>query len=139
MTRPSTQAVREYFLLAAARDTSRALGEADRTAVADALALARQQADSADALWTLGHTAEGLRLAVTAFDTTLSAARRFARALTEGAPELTAIPRLVALAAMGAFLYAVLIYVVDRTTLGDIYGQLRQLRGGAGEGGGLGV
>jgi hypothetical protein len=65
--------VREYFFLKDALELSTRMGEARRTAVAKGLGVARQRAEAADALWSNGHTAEGLRMAVDAFGATLAA------------------------------------------------------------------
>ncbi|MFK7987757.1 MAG: discoidin domain-containing protein [Sandaracinaceae bacterium] len=83
MARPHkpARAIREYFLLSEARATSRRLSEAQREAVARQLGLARQRSDAADALWTLGHTAEGLRLAAESLERTVAAADQMGAAL----------------------------------------------------------
>ncbi|MAT25240.1 MAG: hypothetical protein CMN29_09815 [Sandaracinus sp.] len=66
--------VREYYLLSDAAEDARRRPAAERDAVAAALALGRQRADAAEALWSNGHAAEGLRLAVDALEQTLDAA-----------------------------------------------------------------
>lgn len=66
--------IREYFLLSDAAATAKATPEDVRARIARELAVGRQRAEAADALWSNGHTAEGLRLSVSAFQATLEAA-----------------------------------------------------------------
>ncbi|HJL16594.1 MAG TPA: hypothetical protein RMH99_13105 [Sandaracinaceae bacterium LLY-WYZ-13_1] len=65
--------IKEYFLLADARATAKRIPEDARAGLARKLGIGRQRAEAADALWSNGHTAEGLRLAAEAFETTLEA------------------------------------------------------------------
>ncbi len=74
-------AIREYFLLSDARATAKLVPEDARVALDRQLALGRQRAEAADALWSNGHVAEGLRLAADAFDATLAAVAPFADAV----------------------------------------------------------
>lgn len=62
--------VSEFFLLRAADQTAKRTPEDRRLEVLRELSLGRQRAEAADALWTNGHTAEGLRLAAEAFRAT---------------------------------------------------------------------
>jgi hypothetical protein len=73
--------VGEYFTLSDAGQTQAKLGETARKAMDQALSLGRQRADAAESLWSNGHTAEGLRLAVKALRDTLEAAPSYASAL----------------------------------------------------------
>lgn len=77
--------VAEYFTLREARTVASRIPEHARKDLADALAVGRQKAEAAEALWSNGHTAEGLRLAVEGLDATLEAAPRHARALAPAA------------------------------------------------------
>ncbi|HEY8432294.1 MAG TPA: discoidin domain-containing protein [Sandaracinaceae bacterium] len=70
-------AIREYFLLSDARATAKLVPEDARAALDRQLTLGRQRAEAADALWSNGHVAEGLRLAADAFDATIAAVGRF--------------------------------------------------------------
>ena len=63
--------IREYFFLSDARATAKLVPEHARTALHDKLARGRQRSEAADALWSNGHGAEGLRLASQAFEATL--------------------------------------------------------------------
>lgn len=71
----------EYFTLSAARAAQAKLGEPARKAMDQALSLGRQRADAAESLWSNGHTAEALRLAVRALEDTLGAAPAYAKAM----------------------------------------------------------
>jgi len=64
--------IAEFFWLSAARATTERLSEADRGQLRRGLAIGRQRAEAAEALWSNGHSAEGLRLAREAFEATLS-------------------------------------------------------------------
>ena len=75
----------EYFTLSAARAAQSKLGEPARKAMDQALGLGRQRADAAESLWSNGHTAEALRLAVRALEDSLAAAPEYARAMGLGA------------------------------------------------------
>ncbi len=66
--------VKEWFLLKQAAEEAKGRPASAREAVAEGLALGRQRADAAEALWSNGHAAEGLRLAVDALECTLGAA-----------------------------------------------------------------
>lgn len=77
----------EYFTLKAAAATQARLGEPARKAIEGALALGRQRAEGAEALWSNGHTAEALRLAVQALLETVKAAPAYGGALGIGADE----------------------------------------------------
>ncbi|MBX3247905.1 MAG: hypothetical protein KF901_12060 [Myxococcales bacterium] len=68
--------LRELFLLTQVAEEARQRPAARREAVGQALGLGRQRADAAEALWSNGHAAEGLRLAVDALERTLEAAER---------------------------------------------------------------
>ena len=72
----------EFFTLARAGAQLGRLGEPGRKQVAGVLALGRQRAEAAETLWSNGHTAEALRLAFGALDSTLDAATTFADALS---------------------------------------------------------
>jgi len=63
----------EYFLLRDARAEALRTPDAARVAVSRALSLGRQKGEAADALWSNGHAAEGLRLAVDALHAVLDA------------------------------------------------------------------
>ncbi len=80
--------IREYFFLSDARATAKLVPEHARTALHDKLALGRQRSEAADALWSNGHVAEGLRLASQAFEATLEAVAPF-----EGAVRPAQAPR----------------------------------------------
>src|SRR5688500_3756624 len=67
------QAIAEYFTLRRARALESKIGDDVRKPLADALALGRQRAEAAEVLWSSGHLAEGLRLALEALDTTVGA------------------------------------------------------------------
>ncbi|AKF05894.1 hypothetical protein [Sandaracinus amylolyticus] len=79
-TSPLTSLI-EYFTLRRDGELVARVDERARRAIADALALGRQRSDAADTLWANGHTAEGLRLAGSALDATLTAAPTLARSL----------------------------------------------------------
>lgn len=79
-TSTPTGGIKEYFLLADARATAKRIPEDARTGLARKLGIGRQRAEAADALWSNGHTAEGLRLAAEAFEATLEAVPEFAEA-----------------------------------------------------------
>ncbi len=81
--------VREYFLLSDARATSKTVPEDARAQLQKRLALGRQRAEAADALWSTGHVAEGLRLAGDAFAATLGAVEPFEDAIAPSAPRRT--------------------------------------------------
>lgn len=78
----------EYFTLSGAQKEQAKLGEPARKAMDRALSLGRQRADAAESLWSNGHTAEGLRIAVAALRDTLAAAPEYGRAMgvAEAAP-----------------------------------------------------
>lgn len=78
--------VAEYFTLREATSTAARIPEAGRTEIARALALGRQKAEAAEALWSNGHAAEGLRLAVDALRTTLDAAPSYAAVVAAPPP-----------------------------------------------------
>ncbi|MGF1466292.1 MAG: discoidin domain-containing protein [Sandaracinaceae bacterium] len=67
----------EYFLLADAEARAARLSAELRDRLDRALRLGRQRAVAADALWSNGHTAEGLRLAVDALAASLEGASAF--------------------------------------------------------------
>lgn len=71
------QALREFFLLDNALRTVDTVPEARRSEVADALRLARQQGEAGEALWTAGHTAEGLKLSLDALGEGVRAVEAF--------------------------------------------------------------
>lgn len=73
--------IREYFFLNDARATAKLVPEDARASLHDKLALGRQRSEAADALWSNGHVAEGLRLASDAFEATLAAIDSFEGAL----------------------------------------------------------
>ncbi|MCB9596238.1 MAG: hypothetical protein H6719_26180 [Sandaracinaceae bacterium] len=58
--------LKEYFLLSNAQATAKRVPEDARTALARTLGVAKGRAEAAERLWSNGHTAEGLRLAVDA-------------------------------------------------------------------------
>lgn len=72
--------VAEYFTLREASTAASRIPEHARKDIAHALAVGRQKAEAAEALWSNGHTAEGLRLAVEGLHATLEAAPLYARA-----------------------------------------------------------
>lgn len=73
--------IAEYFLLQGASATAARIPDTGRKEIADALLVGRQKAEAAEALWSNGHAAEGLRLAVEALISTLDAAPKYGRAL----------------------------------------------------------
>ena len=79
----------EYFLLSDAQAAAKRVPEDARVDIARTLGVAKRRAEAAERLWSNGHTAEGLRLAVAAFALTLEALPRFAGstggALVDGA------------------------------------------------------
>ncbi|MFK7987751.1 MAG: discoidin domain-containing protein [Sandaracinaceae bacterium] len=77
--------LREYFLLTDATATAKRIPEGVRKSLERQLRVARQRAEAADALWSNGHNAEGLRLAADAFRSTLGVASDFSAALGLGA------------------------------------------------------
>lgn len=82
----------EYFSLRRALEVHHALDGAARKRIADALAIGRQKADAAEALWSNGHAAEGLRLAVASLEATVAALPAYAHGMRlavspEPAPE----------------------------------------------------
>ena len=81
------QRIGEYFTLKAAAATQRKLGEPARKEIEGALALGRQRAEGAEALWSNGHTAEALRLAVESLFETVKAAPVYGGALGIGGDE----------------------------------------------------
>lgn len=74
---------RDFFFLRQAAAEAQRRPAARREAIGQALTLGRQRAEAAEALWSNGHAAEGLRLAVDALERTLEAAEVLA-------PELAA-------------------------------------------------
>ncbi len=72
--RPLLARVVEFFTLKDALRAAEGVPERTRSALAERLALGRQRADCADILWTNGHTAEGLSLALAALDATVEGA-----------------------------------------------------------------
>lgn len=85
--------IREYFFLNEARATANVVPEDARAAISRQLAIGRQRSDAADALWSNGHVAEGLRLAAEAFEATIEAIAPFERAVAPGsAPTLGTEP-----------------------------------------------
>jgi hypothetical protein len=68
----------EFFTLSRATAEGERLGATRRKEVSDALAVGRQRAEAAETLWSNGHTAEGLRLALVSLDDTIEAADRLA-------------------------------------------------------------
>lgn len=85
MTQPETGAkrapLREYFTMADAQATAGRLQSEDLDELRRLLRLGYQRATAGDALWSNGHTAEGLRLLLSGFDATREAAEYFAAAL----------------------------------------------------------
>lgn len=73
--------LREYFLLTDATATAKRIPEDVRKSLEKQLRVARQRAEAADALWSNGHGAEGLRLAADSFRATLGVAHAFSGAL----------------------------------------------------------
>ncbi|MCB9612251.1 MAG: hypothetical protein H6722_07345 [Sandaracinus sp.] len=65
---------RDFFLLRQASEEAGRRPAERRDAVGQALALGRQRAEAAEALWSNGHAAEGLRLAAESLTCTLGAA-----------------------------------------------------------------
>ena len=83
-----------FFLRQAAAEAQRRPAER-REAIELALTLGRQRAEAGEALWSNGHAAEGLRLAVDALERTLAAADALAPELTAAkavAPKTPAAP-----------------------------------------------
>lgn len=74
--------IAEYFTLRDASTTAARIPDAGRKEIAGALAVGRQQAEAAEALWSNGHAAEGLRLAASALTTTIAAAPSYARVVS---------------------------------------------------------
>jgi hypothetical protein len=74
----------EYFTLKRALEVHGALDAAARKRIADALAIGRQKADAAEALWSNGHAAEALRLAVAALEATVAALPAYAEGMKLG-------------------------------------------------------
>lgn len=74
-------AVAEPFTARRALELSARLDAGARTDIARARSLGRQRADAAEALWSSGHAAEGLRLVVAALESAALAATRTASAL----------------------------------------------------------
>lgn len=72
-TSPASSFV-EYFTLARASAEGTQLGAGRRKEIGDVLAVGRQRAEAAETLWSNGHTAEGLRLALSSLDDTVAAA-----------------------------------------------------------------
>lgn len=72
--------IKEYFLLSDARATAKRVPEDARAAISRTLGVARRRAEAAERLWSNGHTAEGLRLAVDALGRTREALPRFVEA-----------------------------------------------------------
>src|SRR5262245_47149214 len=77
----------EDFTLRDAQATQAKLGEPARKAIESALALGRQRAEGAETLWSNGHTAEALRLAVEALLDTVKAAPAYGDAMGIGGGE----------------------------------------------------
>jgi len=78
----------EYFLLSDAQAAAKRVPEDARADIARTLGVAKRRAEAAERLWSNGHTAEGLRLAVAAFARTKEALPRFAG--STGAPVVDA-------------------------------------------------
>ncbi len=80
-----------FFLRQAAAEAQRRPAER-REAIEQALTLGRQRAEAGEALWSNGHAAEGLRLAVDALERTLEAAEvlapELAKAIAPSTPKL---------------------------------------------------
>ncbi|UJR81282.1 discoidin domain-containing protein [Sandaracinus amylolyticus] len=83
----ASSSIAEYFTLRDASATAARIPETKRKEIADALALGRQKAEAAEALWSNGHAAEGLRLVVEALTATLEAAPRYDGATSAPAKE----------------------------------------------------
>lgn len=81
--------IREYFLLSEARATAKIVPEDARVALDRQLAVGRQRSEAADALWSNGHVAEGLRLAAEAFEATVASVAPFADAIAPPGREPT--------------------------------------------------
>ena len=83
--------IREYVFLSNARAATKLVPEDARAQLQKRLALGRQRSEAADALWSNGHVAEGLRLASEAFEVTLEAVAPFESAVAPSdAPHRTA-------------------------------------------------
>ena len=87
--------IAEFFWLSSAAASAKKLGDPDRARLLRSLLIGRQRAEAAEALWSNGHSAEGLRLAVQAFDATLDVVRPFGAALGHSTEDVrtTADPR----------------------------------------------
>jgi len=81
-----------FFLRQAAAEAQRRPAER-REAIGQALTLGRQRAEAAEALWSNGHAAEGLRLAVDALERTLEAAEVLAPELAKTPAPRVAAPK----------------------------------------------
>lgn len=84
----------DFFFLRQAAAEAQRRPAARREAIGQALTLGRQRAEAAEALWSNGHAAEGLRLAVDALERTLEAAEVLAPELAEVTP--VAAPKVAA-------------------------------------------
>lgn len=84
--------IAEYFTLREASATAARIPDAGRKEIAGALAVGRQRAEAAEALWSNGHAAEGLRLAADALTTTLEAVPSYARVLGPAAARAVPAP-----------------------------------------------
>ncbi|MBX3274506.1 MAG: discoidin domain-containing protein [Sandaracinaceae bacterium] len=82
-----TNPVVEMFWLSAAAATAARISDRDRTRLGRELAVGRQRAEAAEALWSNGHAAEGLRLAGQAYEATLAVVAPFGAALEGRTPE----------------------------------------------------
>jgi hypothetical protein len=81
-----------FFLRQAAAEAARRPAER-REAIERALSLGRQRAEAGEALWSNGHAAEGLRLAVDALERTLEAAEALAPEVAKApAPQTPVTP-----------------------------------------------
>jgi hypothetical protein len=80
MSRAPVAFVTELFWLSRSRARAKRLSEHDRSAFDRRLRLGRQRAAAAQSLWADGHRAEGLRLAVEAFDATVGTVAPFGAA-----------------------------------------------------------
>lgn len=72
--------LKEYFLLSDAQAAAKRVPEDARAAISRTLGVARRRAEAAERLWSNGHTAEGLRLAIDALALTRRALPAFAEA-----------------------------------------------------------
>jgi hypothetical protein len=89
-------ALANFLFLRDERAASRRIDESARAAMLDRLRLAQQRGTAGESLWSHGHTAEGLRLALDALAIALEGADELCRAMPVAAPSVPSVASPVA-------------------------------------------